>query len=64
MTDNNSSHPAKTSATEQLDGGKIDSTVDELMDDKDRKILSPVSHLPAKRLHQNLKIHEPPLHGG
>lgn len=31
---------------------------------KDRKILSPVPHLPAKRLHQNLKIHEPPLHGG
>lgn len=31
---------------------------------KDRKILSPVPHLSAKRLHQNLKIHEPPLHGG
>ena len=40
MTDNNSSPLTKTSATEQLDGGKIDSTVDELMDDKDRKILS------------------------
>ena len=31
---------------------------------KIEKILSPVPHLSAKRLHQNLKIHEPPLHGG
>lgn len=40
MTTGNSSHASQASPSEQLDGGKIDSTIDELMDTKDRKILS------------------------
>lgn len=40
MTTKDSSHPVPKDIGEQLDGGKIDSTVDELMDAKDRKILS------------------------